>query len=73
MHQPVELAARVIELAVDQGQAFGNEPHMGDGGLGRARASLTAGARSWSRRVEALIRRMRCCFNTLVSVTSRTR
>lgn len=36
-------------------------------------ASLTAGARSRSRKVEALIRRMRCCFNILVSVTSRTR
>ena len=41
MHQPLELVARVIELAVDQGEA---------------------GARSRSRSVDALIRRMRCCF-----------
>ena len=26
-HQPVEFAARVIELAVDQGEAFGDEPY----------------------------------------------
>ena len=40
LHQPAELAARVVELAVDQGEAFGDEPHMGDGGLGRARGEL---------------------------------
>ena len=34
-HQPVELAPRVIELPVDQHEAFGDEPHMRGGGLGR--------------------------------------
>ena len=28
MHQPVELAVRLIELAVEQGKAFNQEPHM---------------------------------------------
>ena len=40
MHQPLELVARVIVLAVDQGEAFGEEPHMYNGGLGRARGEL---------------------------------
>ena len=40
MHQPLELVARVIELAVDQGEAFGGEPQMCNGGLGCARGEL---------------------------------
>ena len=40
MHQPLELVARVIELAVDQGKTFGDEPQMCNGGLGRARGEL---------------------------------
>ena len=40
MHQPVELAAHVLELALDQGEAFGDEPYMRDGGFGRARRQL---------------------------------
>ena len=39
-HQPVELAARVTELPVDQHEAFGEEPHMRGGGLGGARRDL---------------------------------
>ena len=39
MHQPLELVARVIELAVDQGEAFGGEPQMCNGGLGCTRAT----------------------------------
>ena len=31
------LAARVIELPVDQGEALGDKPHMRNGGLGGAR------------------------------------
>ena len=49
MSGTLELVARVIVLAVDQGEAFGEEPHMYNGGLGRALASLMAGARSRSR------------------------
>ena len=37
MHQPVELAVRVSELAVEQGKAFNEEPHMRGRGLDRAR------------------------------------
>ena len=40
MHQPVELASRVIELSVDQGEAFGEEPHMRSGSFARARCQL---------------------------------
>ena len=40
MHQPVEFATRVTELAVDQGEAFGDEPHMRSGSFGRARRQL---------------------------------
>ena len=40
MHQQVEFATRVIALAVDQGEAFGDEPHMRGGRFGRARRQL---------------------------------
>ena len=40
MHQPVEFATRVIALAVDQGEAFGDEPHLRSGSFGRARRQL---------------------------------
>ena len=40
MHQPVELAVCVTELAVEQREAFNEEPHMHGGGFGRARCQL---------------------------------
>ena len=36
-HQQIELAARVRELPVDQGEALGDEPYVRGGGFGRAR------------------------------------
>ena len=40
IHQPAELTARLVELAVDQGDAFGDEPHVCNGRLCRARDEL---------------------------------
>ena len=40
MHQPVEFATRLIALAVDQGEAFGDEPHMRSGSFSRSRRQL---------------------------------
>ena len=40
MHQGVELALSILKLAVDQGEAFNQQPHMCGGGLGRAGCQL---------------------------------
>ena len=40
MHQAVELALSILKLAVDQGEAFNQQPHMCGGGLGRAGCQL---------------------------------
>ena len=37
MHQPIELAVRVMKLAVEQREPFNEEPDMRGGGLGRTR------------------------------------
>ena len=42
-HQSVEVAARVIELPVDQGEALGDKPPMRNGGLGGARCDPDGG------------------------------